>query len=539
MVDRKVVAISALIFLLIISAISATSTSLALTFNKNEKITQQNLCTNKAFCRNRYSQAPRNLSLEEQPLASSWLTSTSPALTPSLGSITTSGVAISDISSIDPSPPGSVIATIPVGSAPFGVAFDSANGNLYVVNQDSGTVSVISGQTNTVVGSPIPVGNSPFCIAYDSANDDLYVGNGDGHVSVISGQTNTVIRTLQLVSGANSIAFDSANGDLYVSNPASHIISIISGNTNTLVDTINTLGPGGNGIMIESVAFDSENGNIYAAGWPYGVGGAILLISGQTNTVIATVPVPLSESPTDTIVFDSANDNLYATNSGSDTVYVISGKTNTVIGNPITVGSGPEGISFDSANGNLYVVVFTGDKVSVISGQTNTVIGTPIPVGFEARYIAFDSANDNLYVTNSGDNTVSVIAPAHSTTLTLKPISNMPSGGTVTVTGNLTDNETSNTGIGGKTITFTGNGAANISSVTTNPDGTFTATGTAPNAVATGWTVQAHFAGDTSFEASNSTVETYNTFATTLPDTTITSVIDGNGAAVKGPPEIY
>ena len=47
----------------------------------------------------------------------------------------------------------SVIATIPVGTAPIGVAFDSVNGNLYVVNDGDNTVSVISGQTNTVIGS--------------------------------------------------------------------------------------------------------------------------------------------------------------------------------------------------------------------------------------------------------------------------------------------------------------------------------------------------------------------------------------------------
>jgi hypothetical protein len=50
--DRKVIAISALASLLIISAIAASSTNLALAlnFNKNEKITQRNLCTNKVFC---------------------------------------------------------------------------------------------------------------------------------------------------------------------------------------------------------------------------------------------------------------------------------------------------------------------------------------------------------------------------------------------------------------------------------------------------------------------------------------------------------
>src|SRR5713101_4276742 len=87
----------------------------------------------------------------------------------------------------------SVVATIPVGVSPSAVAFDSANGDLYVVN-GVGTVSVISGQTNTVIGSPITVGVGPNGIAFDSTNGNLYVTNrSDNTLSVISGQTNTVI----------------------------------------------------------------------------------------------------------------------------------------------------------------------------------------------------------------------------------------------------------------------------------------------------------------------------------------------------------
>ena len=69
----------------------------------------------------------------------------------------------------------SVIATIAVGSRPFNIAYDSSNGNLYVGNYNDGTISVISGQTNTVIGSPIPVGG--FGIAFDSANGNLYATN--------------------------------------------------------------------------------------------------------------------------------------------------------------------------------------------------------------------------------------------------------------------------------------------------------------------------------------------------------------------------
>jgi len=93
----------------------------------------------------------------------------------------------------------------------------------------------------------------------------------------------------------------------------------------------------------------------------------------------------------------------------SDTVSVIDGQTNTVIGSPIPVGDHPSGIAFNSDNGDMYVTNHNSDTVSVIDGQTNTVIGSPIPVGDGPGGIAFNSDNGDMYVTNYLDDTVSVI----------------------------------------------------------------------------------------------------------------------------------
>ena len=77
---------------------------------------------------------------------------------------------------------------------------------------------------------------------------------------------------------------------------------------------------------------------------------------------------------------------MYVSSNDSDTVSVIDGKTNTVIGSPISVGDHPVGIAFNSDNGDMYVT--NGESgtvccgtVSVIDAKTNTVIGSPIPVG--------------------------------------------------------------------------------------------------------------------------------------------------------------
>ena len=65
-----------------------------------------------------------------------------------------------DIASVINEATNKVTHTIPVGSAPYGVAVDPAAHTVYVTNYSSGTVSVINEATNKVTHT-IPVGELP------------------------------------------------------------------------------------------------------------------------------------------------------------------------------------------------------------------------------------------------------------------------------------------------------------------------------------------------------------------------------------------
>jgi hypothetical protein len=70
----------------------------------------------------------------------------------------------------------------------------------------------------------------------------------------------------------------------------------------------------------------------------------------------------------------------------------------------------------------------------------------------------------------------------------------------------------SGTMVTGKAITLDGTGVIGVSSSqTTDSSGKATFTGTAPTNVATGWTYQGHFAGDSLYKKSDSTIRTYST----------------------------
>jgi hypothetical protein len=100
---------------------------------------------------------------------------------------------------------------------------------------------------------------------------------------------------------------------------------------------------------------------------------------------------------------------------------------------------------------------------------------------------------------------------AHSTTLTLTAPDKVTPENNVPIGGKLTDTSAGNVGVASKNITFTSsNGSPVPAYVTTSSDGAYTASFKAPKDPK-GWNIQAHFAGDSLYNAANSPVATYNT----------------------------
>jgi YVTN family beta-propeller protein len=117
---------------------------------------------------------------------------------------------------------------LPAGPVPFGIAFNPNNGNMYMTNFNSDSVSVINPSTNTVI-STIPAGPVPFGIAFNPNNGNMYVTNaGNNTVSVINPSTNTFVATIPVGSVPFGIAFNPNNGNMYVTNAGGKTISVIA-----------------------------------------------------------------------------------------------------------------------------------------------------------------------------------------------------------------------------------------------------------------------------------------------------------------------
>ena len=190
--------------------------------------------------------------------------------------------------------------SIKVGSSPFGLAFDSENDYVYVANDGSNSVSIISG---TTVIANVSVGSTPECVVYDPVNHYIYVANyGSNSVSIISGTA--VISTVSVGSYPVGVGFDSANNYTYVANSGSNSVSIISGTA--VVSTVSV------GSSPWRVAYDSGNKYIYISNQG---SNSVSIISG--TTLIANVSV--GSSPWG-IAYDSVNHYIYVSNSGSNSV---------------------------------------------------------------------------------------------------------------------------------------------------------------------------------------------------------------------------
>ncbi len=301
------------------------------------------------------------------------------------------------------SPDSVTVPSIAAGENPGDVAYDNANGDIYVTNFLGGNVTVINATTNEVTAplAGISVGTYPYAIAYDPASGYVYVTHlgGDDNLTVIDGATQSTVGSIRVGSFPYDIAYDSANGYLYVPNEGgSDNVTVVNGADNSVVGSI------GDGYNPVADVYDPANDYVYVANLG---GDNVTVINAATDTVV--VPSITAGSYPDAIGYDAANGDIYVANSGDNTVTIINATSNSVVVPDLSVGGGPDGFAYDPTNG--YVYVANGDlaNLTVIDGATNTVVAS-IGVGVEPSLLIYVSSSGDIYVANYGSNNVTVVS---------------------------------------------------------------------------------------------------------------------------------
>jgi len=287
--------------------------------------------------------------------------------------------------------------------------------NAYITNQSSNTVSVIDTATDTVIAT-IPVGLNPFGVAVSPDGSKVYVTNiSSNTVSVIDTATNAVIATIPVGLPPPpppfcgpvcdmAVAVSPDGSKVYVTNTFSNsnTVSVIDTATNMVSATI----PIGASL---GVAVTPDGSKVYVANADLGT---VSVIDTATNTVGATIPVGLRAFG---VAVTPDGSKVYVTNTFGfpAPVSVIDTATNTIIartGDPLQGGSFGVAVSPDGSK--VYVANGFGNTVSVIDTATNTVTATIFVRGFTSIGVAVTPDGSKVYVANLASNTVSVIDTA-------------------------------------------------------------------------------------------------------------------------------
>lgn len=324
--------------------------------------------------------------------------------------------------------------TISVGKTPLGIAYDSADTDVYVANNNSNTVSVISssGATLNTVIATLKVGIAPQRVVYDPTSKQIYVSNYvSGTLSIIAGTS--VLKTVKVCPEQGDLFYDPANGNMYVTNSSSYSpttgfspSTVYEVNSGTFKVTKIKLGVP----IFPYFIFDPANGGLYAATFVY------------TSFPAPTTPYVIEISPTNAVTklaqpldtwpwvytgaYSPQTKDVYislfnATSTVKPSVIALT-STNTVAAT--IMGLSSLFAVYNPASTDMYFASYYPSNPDIVSrvvvlGTSNTVLKS-IRVGVLPTTIMADTANGEVYVENLASNTTSVISSTNTLVATIK-----------------------------------------------------------------------------------------------------------------------
>jgi YVTN family beta-propeller protein len=196
-----------------------------------------------------------------------------------------SETALNRVAIIDSNLPAAK-AFINVGAEPVALAATPDGRKVYVANTGDGTVTDISVQDNSVLGSPIPIGGVPAAMALQSSGAFLFVVNSTGGaLSVIDTSTDKEVQRFSGLSNPTKVVWDDKLQRVYVVNSGSNTINIYNGAAPSL-SLLKTVSLSGSPLGV-AVLDDGTRFYVLLNGAP----GSVAVYNTQSFQQTATVPV--------------------------------------------------------------------------------------------------------------------------------------------------------------------------------------------------------------------------------------------------------
>ncbi len=291
--------------------------------------------------------------------------------------------------------PPAVVATIPVGTSPKGIAVDPQTNRIYVGLYNDSSVAVIDARTNQriAVWSTRSRGHANGVAV---ANGRVFVSMRDtANVVVLDATTGAVIGSIPV--GGMPYGMRAANNRVWVANFAAGTVSVLDATTNRLIATTKI------GDFPSFVATDGTRAFV-----SYYSGGAAVV--GGDGTLLNRL-APLGTGAFG-IALDATASHVYVTNREERVLWVVDPTSGSIVrGTPLS--PAPFAMVLNPITNRLFVVLAAANQIDVRDAATlQRVALLPVGVQGDQGGDGIAAANGRVYVSNNAEGTVSVIADA-------------------------------------------------------------------------------------------------------------------------------
>ena len=283
-----------------------------------------------------------------------------------------------------------VIASIPVGGAPDGVAVEG--NDVWFVDAERNVLKRVDVRTNKPVGKPVRVGRNP---------DGVTLGGGSAWVT--NADDGTVSRVL-LEGGPVAVAGVEVGGKPEGISLGKQLVWVVTGPAGT----VNRLDRASATAVGAPIGAGADMIDVFvgdASVWATDQRGGRLFRIDTSDATLIGAPIAVGARPRGVV---EARGSVWVANSGDGTVSRVNARSGKVSGGPIQVGKNPRDVAF--GEGFVWVANTDSNSVSRIDPRSGRVEGQPISVGASPANVTVGAGS--VWVTNTGDGTLMRIDPS-------------------------------------------------------------------------------------------------------------------------------
>ncbi|MGD2207454.1 MAG: hypothetical protein PVH17_11820, partial [Anaerolineae bacterium] len=297
---------------------------------------------------------------------------------------------------VDPTGSGSIVATIPVGDHPLGLAVVTTTNKIYAANFDSWTLTAIRGSDHTRL-TDIYVGAQACKAAADSGDARVYVTNhleSDNGAAAINSQTDTFLyyySRLHATQGRYGIDVDTEQEKLFIAARDAGLIAIQDAYLPDHDPQVFKLDPPRVPYVVawnpttQHLFVTAADDNLVVVLDPYSIqwsrgrwilerGRWVFLLDWANAGWIKEIGV--GQGAEEGIALNPLTGYVYVTNADNDTVSIIqddADPANIQWIMDLAVGDYPQGVDVDVLRNYIYVGNAESRDLTVIDGATHTV----------------------------------------------------------------------------------------------------------------------------------------------------------------------